>query len=170
MFRPLISEVLTADEITVESFGDDFSVTVPIGQSDDAQIMLTLVCEAKASEYEEEAFFEFGFHFELVPLAEADPEDAPEIEELWTAAATAPYKPVELQGMLLSQVCECYKALAQKVDKSSIYRVSYGAIDPENVPQRHEILTNVLEDEGYEISDEGTDELGRQFWMMTPKV
>ena len=170
VFRPLIEAVITADEITVDKFGPAFSVTIPIGESDDAQTALALVCEAKPSEHEGDEFYEFSFHYDLIPLAEAEPEHAPEIQELWTSQAVAPYKPPELKRVLLSQVCECYKALVTKIDKSPIYRVSYGVIDPENIPQRHEVLTNLLQGEGYEISEEGTDELGRQFWMMNVKV
>jgi hypothetical protein len=171
VFRPLIEEILTVDEITVDEFGDNFSVSIPIGEGDNTY--LVLVCEAKLIAYEVEEFYEFSFHFELVPGEgedDPDPENAPDVEELWTEASVAPYKPVELAGQMLSQVCECYKALVPKVDKFPIYRVTYGVIDPENVPQRHEVLTNVLQNEGYEISEEGTDDQGRQFWMMTPAV
>jgi hypothetical protein len=171
VFRPLISAILTADEIAVDDIGGDLSATIPIGESDDAQTRLTLVAEAKLTGHEGDTFYELGFHFELVPLAHPDElENPPDIEELWTAAAVAPYKPVELEGQLLSQVCECYKAIVKKAYECPIYRVSYGVIDPENPPHRHEILTNLLEDEGYEIADEGTDELGRRFWLMRPKV
>jgi len=173
VFRPLIDAVITADEITVDEIPAGwFSITIPIGESDDQQTVLTLVCEAKPSGHEGDAFYEFSFHFERVPLAnpDANPEDVPEVEELWTSEAVAPYKPAELEGKLLSQVCECYKALVPKIEKSPIFRVSYGAIDPENAPLRHEVLTNVLNNEDYEISEDGTDELGRQFWMMTAKV
>ena len=170
MFRPLIDAVVTADEITVDEFNGDFSVTIPIGESDDEQTYLVLVCEAKLSGHEEDTFYDFSFHYELTPLADAEPEQAPDIEEFWTSQTVAPYKPVELEGVVLSQVCECYKSLVKKIEKAPIYRVSYGVIDPENVPQRHEVLTNVLNNEGYEVSNDGTDELGRQFWMMTVKV
>jgi hypothetical protein len=90
MYRPLIDAVITADELTVDELPKGwFSVTIPIGESDDQQTVLTLVCEATPSGHEGDAFYEFSFHFERVPLADPDasPEEVPEVEELWTSEA-----------------------------------------------------------------------------------
>ena len=65
---------------------------------------------------------------------------------------------------------ECYKALIRRIDNKPIYRVTYGSHPSEEALRKHEILTAVIENEGYIVEENGTDEVGRSFWMMIPKV
>jgi hypothetical protein len=164
MYKPLINAEILAAEITVDSYDSKlFEIIIPFAQSENGETIVSLKCEAKLVDLEDRCFYEFSFHLLVVP----DPANRDEVLELWSPATAANYIPEETRKLLLPTICECYKALVQNINKMPIYRVTYGTGD---VPKRNQSLTNILENAGYEVEETGTDDFGRTFWMMVPKV
>jgi hypothetical protein len=87
MYRPLIDAVITADEISVDQFGTDYSITIPFAQSDDGETTVSLECNARLESFEDESFYEFSFHITVIP----DPENPEEIIEIWTPEVPGQY-------------------------------------------------------------------------------
>jgi hypothetical protein len=163
MFQPLISEVISADEVDVQFYPDIGTVRaiVPFAQSEEESAIASIEARGHRSAFEDDHFYEFSFCITVTPY----PDDSDEITELWTPQAAAPYIPPEIRSLILPIVSECYRAMARLIGRP-IYRVCYGATA--EVPHRNEVLTNALQNEGYTIEETGTDELGRTFWMMAP--
>jgi hypothetical protein len=165
MFQPLINAVITADEIYIEKLNGEISAIVPIAREGDT--IVSLVCRATLVSYGDEFFYEFSFFLMVIPEAsDLAPNDKVEDLEIWTPKAAEPYIPQQIREFLLPTVCEGYKALIREIDRMSIYRVTHGAHNLGEEPQRNEILTKTIEDEGYRIEEKGIDELGRVFWKM----
>jgi len=157
MLKPLINEVILADEITVEGAPQRFYALVPIAEGDGKQA--AILCMATFASHEGDDFYEFSFLIFAI--------DGDEAIQAWTPVAAEPYIPNEIRKLIFPTVCECYKAIIRKIGKMPIYRATYGQGE---VPHRNEKLTSLLESEGYVTDETGTDEYGRTFWMMVPKV
>jgi hypothetical protein len=161
-FQPLITDVISADEVEVLKFGGNLEVTVPFAESEDGDTIVSIVCLGKRVSYEDRVFWDFSFKIAVTP----DPQDPEEVLEIWTPAAAAPFIPATARPHILATVAECYKALVRDAGKLPIYRVCYPTDG--QIPRRNELLTTTLEDAGYEVEESGTDESGRAFWMMVP--
>ncbi len=165
--RPLIQAVITADELEIDQDDDgSFVVVIPFADSEDETYFASLECKASEGQFEGHDFYEFCFFISLTPI---DGEDD-EIIDIWTSEAARSYVPDEVRKLLLPIVCEAYKKLLEDLGRPSIYRVTYGADPSPEALAKHELITNALQDYGYEIEECGTDETGRAFWMMAPKV
>lgn len=162
-YKPLITAALTADEVDVFEIEGLLQVIVPIAQSENEVTTVAIECKAELQWHEEGLHYNLSFCILLMP----DPDDPNEIRQIWSPREASPYIPDEVRPYVLPTVQECYRAVVRKLDTTPIYRVCHGTA---GVPLRNEVLTNTLEDEGYQITEDGTDELGRAFWVMQREV
>jgi hypothetical protein len=74
-------------------------------------------------------------------------------------------------GLVRSLIMPCVRsaaeALVRAVQPDVIYRATYLARPPEKSLPKHHMITDTLERAGYEVAQTGTDQYGRQFWIMT---
>ena len=165
-YRPLIVAVVTADEISIDKRDSSLSAIIPFAESDDGKTIIAVECQANLISFEEQVFYEFCFYISVTPVDES----SEEITDIWAPEAARQYIPLETKKLLLPIVGECYKAFIREIDKLPIYRVTYASNPSEEALQKHDFLTAIIENAGYVIEETGTDEIGREFWMMTPKV
>jgi len=85
MYRPLINAGITADEVSVDKFGSDFSATIPFAESDDGETIISMECNARVGAFEGRSFYEFSFCITVTP----DPINSMEIAEIWTPEAAS---------------------------------------------------------------------------------
>jgi hypothetical protein len=76
------------------------------------------------------------------------------------------YIPSECRSEIMNLVkLGCYE-LVHLIAPNVIYRVTKSANLAPKILAKHNLLTAVLENLGYEIVDAGTDRFGRWFWLM----
>jgi hypothetical protein len=77
------------------------------------------------------------------------------------------YLPAEVVPLVMPCVCGAIGALAGAVQPAVIYRVTKATQPPDKALRKHQIVTERLVELGFQVQDSGTDEFGRQFWVMT---
>ena len=77
------------------------------------------------------------------------------------------YLPAEVVPLVMPCVCEAIGALVEEVQPAVIYRVTKATQPPDKALVKHQMVTARLEELGFQVEDSGTDEFGRQFWVMS---
>jgi hypothetical protein len=77
------------------------------------------------------------------------------------------YLPAEVVALVMPCVCGAIGALVQAVQPAVIYRVTKATQPPDKALRKHQMVTETLVELGFQVQDSGTDEFGRQFWVMT---
>ena len=77
------------------------------------------------------------------------------------------YLPDEVVPLVMPCVCGAIGALVETVQPTVIYRVTKATQPPDKALLKHQMVTERLEALGFQVEDSGTDEFGRQFWVMT---
>ena len=85
--------------------------------------------------------------------------------ELFDRDLAKPYiDPV--RPLVLSCVGAATKTLVAAMRPQIIYRATYLVDPPIPTLAKHQIVTDILLEEGYEVLDAGADRHGRRFWLM----
>ena len=77
------------------------------------------------------------------------------------------YLPQEVIPLVIPCVCGAIRALVEAVQPAVIYRVTKATQPPDKALAKHQIVTETLVELGFQVQASGTDEFGRQFWVMT---
>jgi len=76
------------------------------------------------------------------------------------------YLPEEVVPFVLPCVSGAIGALVDAVQPTVIYRVTKATQPPDKALAKHQMVTDRLVELGFQVQDSGTDEFGRQFWVM----
>lgn len=106
-------------------------------------------------------FHEFSFSVIVVSLGG----DSPTFETQDRTSARA-YIPEGCRHLVMPIVSASLRALVNRVRPSVIYRVTKSRNPTSKALQKHVLLTDSLNDEGYRIIESGTDGWGRSFWLL----
>ena len=77
------------------------------------------------------------------------------------------YLPDDVVPLVMPCVCGAIGALVKAVQPAVIYRVTKATQPPDKALRKHQMVTERLVELGFRVHDSGTDEFGRQFWVMT---
>jgi hypothetical protein len=77
------------------------------------------------------------------------------------------YLPDQIIPLVMPCVCGAIGALVETVQPAVIYRVTKATQPPDKALVKHQMVTERLVELDFEVQDSGTDEFGRQFWVMT---
>jgi hypothetical protein len=157
MFVPLIRAV--PDDLDVQDIDGCLSVIVAFAQ--DANRIVSVVCELAPSDICEAPCWEFSFSIDVVAL-----DDGCEPFRTQDRQIAANYIPEGTRAIVLGTVAKSLQLLANHADCGLIYRVTKDRDPPEKSLKKHYLLTEALENIGYSILDEGTDRYSRRFWLM----
>lgn len=134
-------------------------VAVPISQ--DGQRVVSVICELAGTEIDGLVMWEFSFAIDCISL-----DDGTEPFRTQDRQIAAPYIPDNVRPHIMDMVCECIKLLIEHVKPDYIYRVTKESAPGEKALLKHHMLTKTLENAGYSVLQEGTDQFGRRFWTM----
>lgn len=77
------------------------------------------------------------------------------------------YLPDDVVPLVMPCVCGAIGALVETVQPAVIYRVTKATQPPDKALRKHQMVTDRLVELGFQVQDSGTDDFGRQFWVMT---
>jgi hypothetical protein len=149
-------------EIEVEE-GDEggFMTDVSIARDHTEQRVVSVVCQLIEANIAGQIHWEFSYWIAVFSL-----DDSTEPFETQDRNVAFPYIPSDVRPHVVPLVCECLKALVQRVRPALTYWVTKDRNPHEKVLPRYYILKETLENEGYSPCREGTDPYGRRFWTM----
>lgn len=78
----------------------------------------------------------------------------------------ARYIPPEIHGEIMDIVCHCVGLLVESERPQRVYRVTKTRSTPVKGLAKHQRITDILEQLGYKIGDQGNDDLDRHYWDM----
>lgn len=103
----------------------------------------------------------FGYEITLMDLIDGEVYQTMDPQEAQRVV------PKEMRAIILDIVCLSYKKHVEALDPAIIYRFTFVENPTEASLKKHEQHTNTLESLGYTVLKDGSDELGRKFWLLT---
>jgi hypothetical protein len=102
------------------------------------------------------------FTFQITVLS-PDGDDLPFITQDREMAYN--YIPTDIRPIVMHLVCASFLKLLAHITPQRVYRVTSSRNPPEKALRKHHLLSGVLEEMRYAITQRGTDPLGRVFWV-----
>ena len=159
MFVPALDQV--PDEYEVEGPDPNYWVLTLLAVSEDelrdvaVRTLLTPFTHNDAAAHE--------LQFEIVIAGD----EADEVFVTQDRFMARGYLPTEVIPLVMPCVCGAIGALVAAVQPAVIYRVTKATQPPDKALMKHQMVTERLVELGFEVQDSGTDDFGRQFWVMT---
>jgi hypothetical protein len=159
----MFSSILKAAPYDIEVDDSDgcLSVAVPIAECPDRNRIVSVVCELVETNICADPCWEFSFSIDVFALDGCAQQFQTQDRQI-----AAAYIPAEIRGKVMDVVCHSLKVLVEHVDCAIIYRVTKDRDPHEKSLRKHHLLTEMLENAGYSLIDEGTDPFSRRFWIM----
>ena len=162
MFVPTIDEV--PEHFTVEHRGDGACVSVGLAESDDGLRGVSVdvwLCPFES----EDGQTVYEFSYEIVVASYDRSEETFATQDRNMARG---YIPDEIRHFIVPCVQSALVELVESVAPEFIYRVTKGRQLPDKALYKHHLITDTLQQLlGYVVVDEGTDSLGRTFWLFS---
>ncbi|MDF1721945.1 MAG: hypothetical protein P1U65_14835 [Minwuia sp.] len=76
------------------------------------------------------------------------------------------FLPPEFRQPLLDTVLVCVRHLIADVAPIRIFRVTKTRNMPSKAMRKHDLITSVMQSNGYTVIDDGLDRAGRRYWML----
>jgi hypothetical protein len=161
--RPLINAIPT--EIEVYQERSCYLTSVLLAESLDRKFTVSLECRFIRFWHEGLESVEALFQF-----VKANLEDDDDVVISQNREAVRMWLPPECVKLALPLAAACYERLVAEVKPRRIYRrTCYPNLPPEAVEKNHH-MRRTLEACGYEVTEDGTDDDGCEFWVMEPKL
>lgn len=148
-------------DIEVMDIDGCLTTAVAMARSADGNRLVSMVCELIETNICEVPCWEFSFTVDVVWLDGGGDDFRTQNRQM-----AAPYIPDDLRPKVMDVVCEALKCLVSHANCGMVYRVTKDVAPGEKALKKHDLLTEVLENTGYSVVDEGTDPLNRRFWLM----
>jgi hypothetical protein len=159
VFVPALDQV--PEEYEVEGGDPDYWVLTLLAVSDDELRDVAVRTMLVPFTYEDIAAYEL--QFEIVIAGD----EADEVFVTQDRFMARGYLPVEVVPLVMPCVCGAIRALVETVQPAVIYRVTKATQPPDKALGKHQMVTDTLVGMGFQVQDSGTDEFGRQFWVMS---
>lgn len=158
MFDPLIDQI--PDAFAIEGRGARPTITIPLAASENGNQWVALEVRLWPAYWRGVECHEFKFA--IIYFDDELGEPAVIFDRNMAAGYVE-----RVRHLVMPCVCAAAKELVKSIQPSVIYRATYFAQPPEKSLSKHQMITDMLENAGYEIAQAGTDVYGRQFWLMT---
>jgi hypothetical protein len=159
VFVPALDQV--PDEYEVEGPEPNYWVLTLVAMSDVEIRSVAVRTMLTPFTYEEIAAHELAFEIAIAG------DEADEVFVTQDRFMARGYLPAEVVPLVMPCVCGAIGALVETVQPAVIYRVTKATQPPDKALVKHQMVTGRLVELGFEVQDSGTDEFGRQFWVMT---
>jgi hypothetical protein len=158
VFIPALDHV--PDDYEVEGDDPDFWVLTLLAVSEDEVRDVAVRTSLSAFTHEDTAAHELTFEI-VIASDEAD-----EVFVTQDRFMARGYLPDEVIPLVMPCVCGAIEALVAAVQPAVIYRVTKATQLPDKALGKHQMVTERLVELCFQVQDSGTDEFGRQFWVM----
>lgn len=161
MYRAVIDSVPSTHTVTGPH--PHYEVMVPFSERDDGEVSVGLQVVLIPFERSGFEMHEFQFRFSV------EDRDAGRAEIIYGREAAKPLLPDGVRHLVMPTVCEAIASLLESVQPELIYRVTYEAEPDSKMLCKHQMVTDTLLRLGMVILESGTDQFGREFWLMGRK-
>ena len=159
MFVPALDQV--PDEYEVEGPDPNYWVLTLLAVSEDD--VRSVAVRTLLMPFTHEGHAAHELKFEIVIAGD----EADEVFVTQDRDMARGYLPTELIPLVMPCVCGAIGALVDAVHPAVIYRVTKATQPPGKALNKHQMITERLVELDFQVQDSGTDEFGRQFWVMT---
>jgi len=154
LFRPTLEG--PPFDLQIEDDHGCLAISVEIASSGDR--IVVVVCELTDLD---QPYAEFSFSIAVVSLDQTHEEFQTQDRQI-----AAPFIPDGVRPSVMRVVCSCLDAMVKRAKPLGVYRVVKEPNAHEKALKKHEMLTEVLENTGYFVEDQGTDPFDRRFCTM----
>lgn len=159
MFVPALDQV--PDHFEVEGPDPNYWVLTLLAVSEDEIRDVAVRTMLIPFTHEDEAAHELKFEIVIAG------DEADEVFVTQDRFMARGYLPDEVLPLVMPCVCGAIRALVGTVQPAVIYRVTNATQPPDKALTKHQMVTETLVDLDFQVQDSGTDDFGRQFWVMT---
>ena len=158
MFVPALQQV--PDDYDVEVSGPNFWVLTLLAVSEDETKEVAVRTLLMPFTYDGVTAHELKFEIVIAG------DEADEVFVTQDRFMARGYLPLEVIPVVMPCVCGAIGALIEAVQPTVIY-VTKATRPPDKALMKHQMVTERLVELDFEVQVSGTDEFGRQFWVMT---
>lgn len=168
MFLPILEQVPEDIEITDDGCGHEcaeYFTSVAVATCDVTEKVLSIDCKLTYVFGPETPpncpfFHEFSFAVTVGDLNEIEVAFSTQDREI-----ARRYLPEIIVPMVMPIVLNSCSNLIERVRPPTIYRVTKTRNPPPKALQKHDLITKLIEDKGYDVQENGTDPHDRAFWL-----
>lgn len=163
-----IDELGEFDFEDIEQEGQTSILRVELGESADGRFasflsaeMARITGESPIPGLKPFTYFAFGYGILLVDYHH------PELSRFSVdRTETRPWIPHGQYQLVVDITCRCCSALTKLPEPDYIYRITFAASPTAAMLRKHVCVTETLQQNGYSVLKEGTDDHGHLFWLM----
>jgi hypothetical protein len=159
MYKPLLQCVPDTFDVILSS--GSYVTTISLAETYDAWRSVSLLCRLDPMPDAGERVFEFSFSITVDSYDGSEPS-----YEIQDGLASKDYIPSDVRPLVMPTVRAALPSLTYYAQPAWIYRITKVRDLPGAALLKHHILTETLLSLGYTVVDSGTDDIGRQFWLM----
>lgn len=159
MFFPALEQI--PNEFEVEGPDPNYWVLTLLAVSEDE--VRDVSVRTLLMPFTHEGYAAYELKFEIV-IASDEADEAFVTQDRFMARG---YLPDQVIPLVMPCVCGAIGSLVEAVQPDVIYRVTKATQPPGKALGKHQMITERLVELGFQVQDSGTDEFGRQFWVMT---